>query len=410
MEPERKMEQPAPILKVKMLGGFSLSYGQRGVIEDEGRSRKVWTLLEYLLINRRRELSQDDLVELLVKDDRSVNPGNIIKNIVYRLRNVLDEYGLPSKQYILCKKSVYSWNMSVPCEVDVELFENKWKKAGQADVSDEERIQLYSEAIDLYQGRFLPRAAYEEWAVPYSSFYHRVFNECVHKVYRLLKQREKYEQILEICVHAVNIDPYDEGFYEMLITAFIRLGRHKEALAAYEAITGRLFNELGVNPSEGVIALYRDIMKTIKSVERDLLIIKDNLNEATLKQGAYSCNYEIFKDVYRFIARGVERTGQSVYVMLITLTDLDDDLPQAEYIGEYMEKLHGVIAMHLRRGDLFARYSSTQYVALLPGTSYENGCKIGERISLSFSKINRRKSYIKLHYKLQPLDPTDQRR
>jgi DNA-binding SARP family transcriptional activator len=379
-------------------------------MEDEGRSRKVWTLLEYLLINRRRDLSQDDLVELLVRDDRSANPANIIKNIVYRLRNLLDEYGLPSKQYILCKKSVYSWNTSVPCEVDVELFENKWKRAGQPTAGDEEKIQLYTEAIGLYRGRFLPRAAYEEWAVPYASFYHRIFSECVHKAYKLLKQREKYEQILSICTRATSIDPYDESFYEMLITAYIRLGRHKEALAAYETITGRLFNELGVNPSDGVISLYRDIMKTIKSVERDLLIIKDNLNEATLRQGAYSCNYEIFKDMYRFIARGVERTGQSVYVMLITLTDMDDELPQAEYIGEYMEKLHGVIAIHLRRGDLFARYSSTQYVSLLPGTSYENGCKIGERISLSFGKINRRKNYIKLHYKLQPLDPTDPRR
>ncbi|MDR1961760.1 MAG: hypothetical protein LBQ16_05700, partial [Gracilibacteraceae bacterium] len=138
MMPDKKAEQPGTVLQVKMLGGFSLSLGKRGVIEDEGRSRKVWTLLEYLLINRRRDLNQDDLVELLVKDDHSANPGNVIKNIVYRLRNVLDEYGLPSKQYVLCKKSVYSWNMSIPCEVDVELFENKWKKAGQSNVSDDE--------------------------------------------------------------------------------------------------------------------------------------------------------------------------------------------------------------------------------------------------------------------------------
>jgi DNA-binding SARP family transcriptional activator len=400
---EKAVKKSTPVLKVKMLGGFSLIYGQTSVVSEE-RKRKVWTLLEFLLINRRREISHDDLVDLLCHDDKSASPGNVVKNVVYRLRSILEECGLPSRQCILCKKSVYAWNPALPCEIDVEIFEDSWKMAEQTQMSDSERLTLYLSALDLYQGHFLPRATFEEWSVPYQTYYHRIFSECVFKTYELLSKTEDYEKILSVCVKATTIDPFDESFYEMLITALIKLGRQKEALVAYETVTSRLYNELGINPSKSLLALYRDIMKTIKSVERDLIIIKEDLREVSQRDGAYFCEYEIFKDMYRFSARSLERTGQSVFVMLVTLTNMNDEIPSAEYIGEYMEKVYEIVASQLRRGDLFARFSSTQYVCLLPGTSYENGCRVGERISTSFNKINRRRSSIKLHFKLQPLE------
>ena len=39
---------------VRMLGGFSVYYGERPIVSERSRNSKVTQLLEYLLMNRRR--------------------------------------------------------------------------------------------------------------------------------------------------------------------------------------------------------------------------------------------------------------------------------------------------------------------------------------------------------------------
>ena len=229
---------------------------------------------------------------------------------------------------------------------------------------------------------------------------------CIAGAYELLMAKEDYETIVEICNHAVVIDPYDEKLYEMLITALVRLGQHQTALDAYHTITDSLYNELGVNPSENLRSLYRDIMKSIKSVAMDLAIIKEDLNEINAKRGAYYCDYEIFKNVYRFVARTVTRTGSSVHILLFTITNQNNDVPDINLCNNAMQALKDAIFTSLRRGDSFARYSSTQYVVMLPDITHENTLKVAERIYKRFRKVYTNKKIL-LHYKLQPLDPLE---
>ena len=44
---------------VRMLGGFSVYYGERPIVSERSRNSKVTQLLEYLLMNRRRGVRQD---------------------------------------------------------------------------------------------------------------------------------------------------------------------------------------------------------------------------------------------------------------------------------------------------------------------------------------------------------------
>ncbi len=402
MEKASQLHQEA--LQITMLGGFTVSCGGKLCLEDVGRSRKVWNLLEYLLYNRGRDLSQDDLIRIC-DNQESQDPAKVLKNLAYRLRNLLTEHGLHGEECIIFRRGVYAWNPAVPCVVDAERFEELWKQASSGGLSAAEQLDYYLEAIELYQGKFLPRSAFEEWIIPLATYYQRLYIECIYGAYRLLAEQKRYEPMVSICNRAVAIDPYDEGIYELLIRSLIRLGRHKDALAAYDAVTTRLYDELGVNPSESLTNLYRDIMKTIKSVETDLAIIKEDLRESMCKRGAYLCHYGIFKDIYRFIARTLERTGQSVYIMLCTITDDRDDTPAVELQHSAMERLEEVIGSSLRRGDLYARYSCTQFVVMLPGTNYENGCMVGRRISDNFKRQYPSRT-VRLHYKLLPLDPS----
>ena len=392
------------VLQVKMFGGFSMRYGADIHLEDTGRSRKVWNLLEYLLINHKRDLSQEDLIAFLCQDDDSINPSNTLKNLIYRLRQMLADYGLPADECIVFERGVYSWNSEIPCDIDAELFEQKRKDAQNPGLDENGRLACYLDAIELYRGKFLPKSAYEEWAIPLAAYYHRLYIECINGAYDILSKRQEFEPLVSICRYAISIDPYDEGVYQLLIESLIHLGRNKDAMEAYETITNTLFSELGVNPSDRTRQLYREIMQTTRGVEPDLLIIKEDLKEAEKKKGAYLCDYGIFQDIYRFVARSIERSGQSVYILLYTMTDRKGELLPVETLTPAMEKLQDAVVSSLRRGDLVSRYSSSQFVIVLSGTSFENGCMVAERIVTAFQKsaVSRR---VRLRYSVQPMDP-----
>ena len=390
-------------ITVNILGNFSLAYDGEILLEDQGRSHKVWNLLAYLIVNRDKHFAPSELMEVLCSDEGIANPANAVKNLVYRLRCSLTDSKMPSLNYVVQRGGIYSWNTDIPVEVDADIFVDKWKCASKFKATNEEALSLYLEAIELYNGRFLPRLEYEEWTVSLSVYYHTIFIECVKQVFRILSEKEDYLSIIAICEKAIELDPYDEDIYIIYIYALIKMDRQKDAFTQYELIRGKLYNELGVNPSEELFELYKEILKSIKSVELDLNNIRNELKEKSVIEGAFCTEYEIFKEIYRFVSRGVERSGSSVYLMLITLNNSKDDLLKSISLMTAMDRLKETITSALRKGDLFAQYSGSQFVVMLPGTSLENGFMVGDRIVSAYKKNGGSRS-IDVKYKLQPID------
>lgn len=210
--------------------------------------------------------------------------------------------------------------------------------------------------------------------------------------------------MIEICEKAISFDSQDEGIYKIYMKSLIMLDMNNQAMKAYEDITERLYTEMGVNPSDEIKNLYREILKKNKSIETDLNQIKRDLNEKDFIEGTFCTDYEIFKGIYRFIARSVERSGASVYVLLYTITDRSGEIPDLKILTRNMTKLKTAINVVIRKGDTFAKYSVSQYIVILPGTNYENGVHVADRILATYKKhgINKK---IDINYKLQPLDP-----
>ena len=69
-----------------------------------------------------------------------------------------------------------------------------------------------------------------------------------------------------------------------------------------------------------------------------------------------------------------------------------------------MERLLETLKGSLRRGDVVARFSATQYVLMLYTLAYENGEMVLERISRRYA-ANYRNPRVRLNTTLQPLDP-----
>ena len=393
-----------PKLYINMLGGTSLTYMGKTINDQNIRSKKFWLLLEYLISFRNRDISQQELLDLIYPEGKSENPGNALKTLMHRIRNVLDELGYTnSRDMIIQTRGTYAWNINMDYTIDVDEFETLCNKGNSPWAPEEEKLESYTKAIEIYKGDFLHKAALESWAVQFNVFYHTLYCNIVHKTVELLKKRNEHDAIIEICQKALNIDAFDEFLYYNLILAMINVNNLQAALTEYRKMSNLFYKEFGVNPSKDITKLYKEIIKTSKKVETDLNVIKESLNENLEGGGAFFCEFEIFKDIYNLETKSTPRTGETVYLCLLTLTSSNGGLPSIKLLNTYMDKLRDCVKKSLRENDLFAQYSVSQYILLLPLTTYENGEMAINRILKSFHRLY---PYcpLTIAYSLQQLD------
>lgn len=95
--------------------------------------------------------------------------------------------------------------------------------------------------------------------------------------------------------------------------------------------------------------------------------------------------------------RVIERSGQSAYLLLCTMTDGKGvPLEKGERLGKVAEKLEQAIRNSLRRGDMFTRYSDNQFLMLLLGIRQEDCAIVVERINGYFDHIRGDKKQLKI--------------
>lgn len=392
------------VVQVLMLGGFELRVGDRTMGDQDNRSHQVWRVLEYLVAFRHREITQNEMIEAFWPDEQSDNPANALKNLIYRIRVLLTKAELPNaKDIIVFSGGAYSWNNRLATVVDSEEFEALIKHADDETLVAEVRVEQYLAALHLYRGDFLGAAATEAWAAPLTAYFHSLYMRSVHRAAALLQDLGRNNEIVQICRSAAVIDQFDEGIHAALLRALARMKKPQLAIEHYQQVVSTFYNELGVKPSAELKGIYREIVQDISHVETSLDAIKEELVEGNVSRGAFVCEYEIFKDVYRLIARSAARNGRATFIALLTATTMGSGAPSPKAITKGMDPLLCSACAELRRGDVVTRFSPTQYLLLLPALTFENGQSVTQRIIQNFRRGNPR-SPLMITANLQPVD------
>lgn len=376
------------VLDVRLFGEFAMRYGNHVLTGNVGRSKKVWMLIQYLLANRGKEIPQERLMEDLWPEDEYDNPFNTLKNLIYRARTALKAlFGDEAVDFITFDHNGYSWSLSVPCHIDAEAFETLLREAKAAE-DPEQGLACAAEAFELYAGDFLPGMSQCTWAVSKSAYYASLYLQCVKLLAQAYLKREDVE----------------EEVHRLLLAAYAAAGRQKTAVEHYQQVSKQFYDEFGVALSPETVALYKEIIKSMHNVEMDLVAIKDDLAEMSRLRGAYLCDYAIFKNIYRVNARLMVRSGASIHIGLITVTDAQGDVPPVATIKRVMAGLQTCVVENLRRGDTVAQYSSTQLVVMLSHTTRENGCRVFDRL-LDLYRRQHPMETVRVQYRLEAVDP-----
>lgn len=400
-----------PVIHVKMFGGFTITMDDKTMSDSDNRSRKAWSLLCYLIIKRRGDVSINELFHAIWQDDMQDNPYGALKTLVFRVRKMLEAAGFPSQDMILSQRGAYMWNPAWETELDVDRFESLCRlildPEEEEGRKERELWKLCRQAFELYEGMFLPRSAEEGWVGPLASYYHSLYKKLVIYMAQMLLEEQDYAQMEEISRRAVEIDRFVEEFHYYHIYAMYSQGRQEAALDGYLATTDMFYRERLMTPSEHFKELYKIIRNSRQDVVTDLDTIQNVLGSGggpEDERGAYQCEYAVFKRLVQLERRGVERSGDSVYLCLLTVGDRKGRTLKPEIQARAMERLREAIRRSLRSSDVYARYSVSQYILLLSSATYENSEMVMNRVLSAFNKSYVRKD-VAVNYSLDVLQP-----
>lgn len=368
-------------IQVTMFGTFTIresdSPQQPGAISLTGRSRRLWTLVVYLILHRDRGVSSQELIDLLWPDAGGSNPLSTLQNNVSRARAALENLGLSDAKQLICNDAgMYRWAPRRDTVLDCEEFERIASQALSAQIRDE-KIALAQKALALYTGDFLPESAMENWCIHINSYYRSLYLRLCRETVQWLFSADRLAEVEDICSRVIQLDPAAEEFSISLMRALVLMHNPEKALEHYTYIRQLYRDTYGVAPSEEL-----EMMKSLAVHERygseteDAKIL-EFLFKSESEKGAFYCDSNVFREVTKLRMRDMQRTSAPSQLVIFRLKN--DDIPM-EKRTVYMRRLENTLQNSLRCVDPYTRLGDGQLLLLLTHATTENAYKVLDRV------------------------------
>lgn len=392
-------------LTVRMFGKFQTE-NEKGILNKENmRSEMLTRLLAYMISHREKDMTAQELIDVLWPEDQSDNPSGALKNLMYRLRKLMNNTWGESGKYIVTGRGAYQLNPEFVFHVDIEEFEECCRQVFN---SEDPAVQQENgkRAVELYQGMFLSELSSEYWVVSIATYYHSIYLTMVKRLAALLEKEKKFTDVEEICGKAIQIEPLDEEIHCFLLRAMIADNKQQLAASHYKETVKLLYDSLGVRPSGEMENIYEELQKIQHDHESNIDIIQEDLREEKAS-GAFFCEYDVFRKIYALESRSSRRLGISVHLALISLY-LDFQIQKegqdyTDLIGEGMSVLEETLMKRLRSSDIVCRYSVNQFLVMLPACQYEDAKMVVNRLKDSFYRSGKTNKLL-LQYSIDELD------
>lgn len=364
-------------VRINLMGTFQISSGDVTLREKDIRSVRGIKLLTFLVLNRKRIVTIQELEEFLIRQETEGNFENAdgyVKNLVYRVRKILKAIG--PYPYITTGYKNYAWNPEIPVIVDVEIFKQQYENARNCP-DLEQKKKLYKEL--LYSWRPLTGVLTDEyWMMGIDTYYTSVFLEAVKNLAGILEKENKYKELVQLCRYAMPVEPLDEDIRFWLIKTLILQKRTGEALKEWENARRVWKKQLQGYFPERLNSLYKDIISSSISNEPDTMkILRSLMKFAREKQGGRYCAQEIFEQLCLFLIGRNKGSENEEYLILFTLVagDLEkQEKKQGFTLRNGRNKFVDILLKDLEHGDVFTELGTRQF-AVLPAECSEKKCE-----------------------------------
>jgi DNA-binding SARP family transcriptional activator/DNA-binding beta-propeller fold protein YncE len=251
-------------MEFRILGPLEVCEDGRPLPLGGGRQR---ALLALLLLHRNEVVATERLIDELWGERPPETVAKVLQGYVSQLRRVLEHDGGEPRR-LLTRPPGYLLRLE-PGELDAERFEQLVAQARRAFAGGEpaEAAECLRAALALFRGSPLAEFAFEPFARA-----EIVRLEELH----LVALEERIDTDLALGRHAdlvgeleglVAAEPLRERLRGQLMLSLYRCGRQAEALEAYRDARRALVDELGLEPSEALQELERQILSHDPALE-----------------------------------------------------------------------------------------------------------------------------------------------
>jgi DNA-binding SARP family transcriptional activator/tetratricopeptide (TPR) repeat protein len=235
--------------RIRLCGRLAVQLGGESR-EQLIRGRQGRMLLAFLVLNRRRPVPRDRLVDALWRQDAAPPSDSALSPVLSRLRRALDPAEIDGRAGIVLR-------LPEPVWVDVEAAESALARARAAGQPDE-RLREAREAADLLESGLLPGHD-AEWLREARDAVERVRVEALEVAAGAARPLD-LALAEELARRGVAASPFRESAWVALIETLRARGNLAEALQAYEEIRLRLRDELGTVPGSELLAVHRRLL------------------------------------------------------------------------------------------------------------------------------------------------------
>ena len=366
-------------LQIRMLGGFSARARGNQIDDSENRSQKPWILLAYLICNRNRTVTQEELLRLCWEGEEKENPANALRVVLHRTRTMLEQLKIGcGMDMILRSRDGFSWNCRLPMDVDVEEFEALHKTCVLTR-DREERLECCLKGINLYGGDFLGRNSGGTWGTRMAEKQRGRYVEMTLEALNILSDSGREEDAVQLARKVLGMEPHQEAVHRCLMEVLMKLGRAGEAVELYDKLRAALLGKFDRVPEEETQRVYfravrlcreNDIPVELRRIEKD-----DNRGE----NGVKICDFSFFRTFYVSAEFLILQCGLEVYNILFTVEGTQEKPLSCRSMGRAMEGLSQQLKADLRRGDVMTRCAENQILVMIRANGYEEACKCCER-------------------------------
>lgn len=367
-------------IEITLFSKFEIKMDGEPILVSLSNTRKTKLFLSYLLLHKQKAIPHRELFELLWSGEDYSNPGTALRTLLYRYRALVDKNGVDQlKNSIISRRGAYQWNQELDISIDIFDFDDYSKIGLNSAMSDDKRKQCLKRAIDLYTGPLLPDSGEEHWVVPKTVYYRDIYVQDVIAYIGLLKKDGKYDEISKLCKRAESLAGVSDTIsLEGEIAA--NEGKCDDSFKLRYELTAEVNKQMGLE---------------IEDVQR-------GMETEDSENSAFVCDYNVFKDIYHLQRRLLARTGDTMFLTLLSAKRLSETEYEPLKAEKVMNNLLDVIRHELRCGDSICRYSDNTYVIMFPADSYENAQKIMERVRRTFM-LNTREKDLMVIYRIRPL-------
>lgn len=384
------------VLYIQMLGNFSMKFNGKDITPEYDTASKPMQLLQMILEAGEEGIKRETILKNLYDNCDQASAANSLKQLVFRLRKVLGQIGLPEDEYIVNKGSRYVWSGRIPMLLDTRVIQQRAQLVEEA--KGEARRKEYRKELCLtYRGPFLPRLTEESWAADIRKKYETVYFEYLQQCCDTVSTPKEQEEVLELCRRAAEMYPYEKWGLQM-IDSLIALGRYSEAKQLYFKAIRFYEEKLKTPPSEELRRRFRMMSMRVKDHAGQLEEIRKSLHTQNEMSTVLRLDIMSMPEVYKALRKTLGRLGLPLTVVLCTLQDENGNmLLDQKKLQQAAEKVERAIRASLRDGDCYNRYSESQFFLILPGLTQREGIRLMEKVERCLEKEYQLRKGL-LHY------------